>query len=89
MSEQTAQAVIKVTEQELNSVRTLSESFNRMTMEIGELNVAKIDLENELNKKRDELSTLRQEEVKIGDELESKYGKGRLNLQDGTYSPFE
>tara|TARA_Y100000389_G_C17430378_1_gene502207 strand:- start:1008 stop:1274 length:267 start_codon:yes stop_codon:yes gene_type:complete len=88
MSEETVQAAVKVTEQELNSVRTLSESFNRITMEIGELNVAKIDLENELNKKRDELNTLRQEEIKIGDELEAKYDKGRLNLQDGTYAPF-
>jgi len=93
MSEQTLQAAataqIKVTEEELNSVRNLSEQFSNITMQVGELNVAKFDLEREIENKKQELNTLRENENKLGAELEAKYGKGRLNLQDGTYTPLQ
>lgn len=82
MSEQTA---TKVTESELNEVRRLSEDFNRLTMEIGELNIAMIDLEAEIEKKKNQVNELRTKETKMGKDLEEKYGKGRLNLADGSY----
>lgn len=75
----------KVTDNELNSVKNISKSFQKLIYEIGELNVSKIEIEKLLKEKILELDILREQEKKLGGELESKYGQGKLNLDTGEY----
>ena len=80
--EDIAQDVTKITEEELKSVQEKVNSINQLQMQVGGLEVQKtIGIEN--------IKTVQGELTKLQNELEEKYGKVSVNLQDGTIKPIE
>jgi hypothetical protein len=57
----------------------LSEQFGIIELKIQELNIQKEYLINELK-------NLQQEEIKIGENLQQKYGDGTINLEKGEFT---
>ena len=75
--EDIAQDVKKITDEELKSVQSKVNLINQAQMQVGGLEVQKsIGLE--------QLKGFQQELQTIQKELEDKYGKVSVNLQDGT-----
>ena len=80
--EDIAQDVTKITEEELKSVQEKVGQINQLQMQVGGLEVQKtIGIEN--------IKTVQGELTKLQNELEEKYGKVSVNLQDGTIKPIE
>ena len=80
--EDIAQDVTKITEEELKSVQEKVGQINQLQMQVGGLEVQKtIGIEN--------IKTVQGELSKLQNELEEKYGKVSVNLQDGTIKPIE
>ena len=80
--EDIAQDVTKITDEELKSVQEKVNSINQLQMQVGGLEVQKtIGIEN--------IKTVQGELGKLQNELEEKYGKVSVNLQDGTIKPIE
>jgi len=80
--EDIAQDVTKITEEELKGVQEKVGQINQLQMQVGGLEVQKtIGIEN--------IKTIQSELGKLQNELEEKYGKVSVNLQDGTIKPIE
>ena len=75
--EDIAQDVKKITDEELKSVQEKVNNINQVQMQVGGLEVQKVAAIEMLKAFQDEL-------VVIQNELEEKYGKVSVNLQDGT-----
>ena len=74
-----------VSEEELQSVREINQAYQKLVFEVGELNISKIEIDRELGNKSRDLDSIRERERELGKDLESKYGIGRLNLENGEY----
>jgi len=80
--EDIAQDVTKITEEELKSIQEKVGQINQLQMQVGGLEVQKtIGIEN--------IKIVQGELTKLQNELEEKYGKVSVNLQDGTIKPIE
>ena len=80
--EDIAQDVKKITEEELKGIQEKVGQINQLQMQVGGLEVQKtIGIEN--------IKTVQGELGKLQNELEEKYGKVSVNLQDGTIKPVE
>lgn len=80
----------KLSEEELQSIKSLSENYTSLSANLGETNLKKIaleiDLENinkELQDLKDHYKKLIQKEKDLVQELNDKYGSGSLNLSTG------
>ena len=70
----------KLTEEELKSIQDKVKIINRYQMQIGGLETQKFDAISKLKHFQNELN-------KVQLELENKYGKVSVNLQDGSIKP--
>jgi len=75
--EDIAQDVKKITDEELKSVQEKVNSINQVQMQIGGLEVQKNIALDTIKASQMDLQTIQKE-------LEDKYGKVSVNLQDGT-----
>ena len=76
-------------EQELNQLKNLREKLRNLAFQFGQLQINKIKLEDTEIELKKELSILEKEEENIAKTLSSKYGKGSINLDSGTFTPTE
>ena len=80
--EDIAQDVNKITDEELQSVQDQVNSINQVQLQIGGLEVQK-------SFALQQIATLQNKLNETQKELEEKYGKVSVNLQDGTIKPIE
>ncbi len=85
---------VKFTEEELQSIQTLSEKSNNITNRFGQLAIAKINLEKQSEaveeeefKLHEELEALKKEEQETLQSITDKYGPGTLDPQTGVFTP--
>lgn len=86
--------VIKFTESEMQQIAQLQGKYQQKIFELGQLELAKIDIEQQLsdlsNNKQKLLADwtgIQKEENDILQQLSQKYGDGVLSLKDGTFRP--
>jgi len=78
---------VKFEEEELNQLATLQNKTNQVVNAFGQLKIAELRLENQLENLKNELDSLRKEETNLADTLTKKYGKGTLNAETGEFTP--
>lgn len=86
----------QLNQEELKKVIELQNSYSKVNFEIGEIEIRKRSLEKQLNELKQnqdylfkDFENLQQEEAKISQELEQKYGKGKINIDNGEITPFD
>ncbi len=72
--------VDKLTEKELKSIQDIVKLINNCQMQVGGLETQKFDVMSKLKHFQSELN-------KVQLELENKYGKVSVNIQDGAIKP--
>lgn len=89
-----SESVIKFTESEMQQIAQLQGKYQQKIFELGQLELAKIDMEQQLsdlsNNKQKLLADwtgIQKEENDILQQLSQKYGDGVLSLKDGTFRP--
>jgi hypothetical protein len=75
--------------QDLNNLKELRDQLNLLTFKRGQLGFAEDNLETEKASLRQELEVLTQKESKLSMDLFEKYGKGEVDLEQGTITPTE
>ena len=74
-------------EEELKEIKDLRMSLNTLTFQFGQLSVEKIKLEEQENIFKNQLKELEKKEISIAKTLSSKYGKGSIDIETGTFIP--
>lgn len=89
-----SESVIKFTEAEMQQIAQLQGKYQQKIFELGQLELARIDLEQQLsdlsnNKQKllGDWTGIQKEENDILQQLSQKYGDGVLSLKDGTFKP--
>ena len=82
-------SIISFSEEELNQLKSLKNDINASTYELGNLAIQKIKLEEAENEVKKQLVIIENNEKTIAKKLTSKYGKGSINLESGTFTPLK
>ena len=75
-----------VTPEELQSLRNLQQKRDKLTIDFGYVEFQIQELELQKETLVDLLTQLKQEEIQIGQEITSKYGKGSVDLNNGEFT---
>jgi|TARA_A100001391_G_scaffold82090_1_gene53545 hypothetical protein len=88
MANEEIQSDIPLSESEKEQLQEVVQMNQAVQQALGNLAVRKINLENEETRLKQQLSTNSQKETELAQKLESKYGKGSVNLETGTFTPI-
>ena len=78
-----------LTKEEIQSLKDLKVRFDQLVGVIGETEVQIMNLELRRDALKSNLISIQEEEMKLGKELEEKYGNGTISLEKGEFSPTE
>ena len=85
--------VIKLSETELNQIKGFQQSFASITIQSGKVTLALQEAKKELKRLESinenilsDYEKLTQDELNFTKELETRYGKGVINLAEGTFT---
>jgi agmatine/peptidylarginine deiminase len=73
----------KVTDEELKELNDFQQSINRVTYQLGQLELSKHNLEKEKEIIVAQYEQLLLKEKELGDKLKEKYGNSQLDLKTG------
>jgi uncharacterized coiled-coil DUF342 family protein len=75
-----------LTQEELQQVQSLQTKRDQLTIDFGfiELQIQELELQKE--SLIEQLSQLKNEEIKVGKELQNKYGEGSINISKGEFT---
>jgi ABC-type Zn2+ transport system substrate-binding protein/surface adhesin len=78
----------KLSQEELQQIKDLQAKSQAITSELGQIELFKIQIKQRRQNAEDFLKELEQEEKTLAEYLESVYGKGSINLEQGEFIPF-
>lgn len=78
-----------LTKEEIQSLKDLKVRFDQLVGVIGETEVQIMNLELRRDALKSNLIAIQEEEMKLGKELEEKYGNGTISIEKGEFSPIE
>jgi hypothetical protein len=76
-----------LTQEEIQSLKTLQENQSSLVTALGDLEYQITILETRKQFLKNEIVNQIESEVKIGKELQEKYGEGNINLEKGEFTP--
>jgi len=79
----------KLTDEELKTIKEIQEQNQSLALELGNLELTKIQVENRYDELVDFYNKLKEKEQELGKELSDKYGNGTINLEAGEFVPNE
>ena len=79
---------IKLTQEELEKLGQIQQVMQNITFEYGNIELTRKALEDRVTRVDDALSQIRQQEQTFAKEIEDKYGRGSIDLQEGTFHPL-
>ena len=77
----------KLSKEELTQIEEIQTRTQAVKTELGQLGLAEIDLKNRRTNVENYLVETQELETKIVKDLEDKYGKGSIDLQNGEFIP--
>ena len=78
-----------VASKDIEEIKNLQLSLNKLNSDFGRLYITKMKLEKEETNLRKELSSLEEKETIIAKTFTDKYGKGSLDVETGEFTPVE
>tara|TARA_R110001592_G_scaffold188618_1_gene433991 strand:- start:283 stop:537 length:255 start_codon:yes stop_codon:yes gene_type:complete len=82
MSEQ-----IKFTEEELGSLKALRSSYSELSHELGQVQLNRFSLDRRESELKKQVNDVVGKEKSLADELKTKYGQGRIDIDTGVFIP--
>jgi uncharacterized membrane protein len=73
----------KLTEEELQQVKTIKSEYTNLALTLGELELQKIDIEENKKQLISTYAQLIEKETSIAKTLTEKYGDGTINMETG------
>lgn len=81
--------MIKLTQEELTTLKSINERNRAVIAEFGEIEILKLQLDDRRKYAEEYLTNLRNEQDANGKALTEKYGNGSINLETGEFEPSE
>ena len=81
--------VTKLTKDEIKEIGDIRSSISNVTIAIGETEIAFANLEIRKNELLSNLKKLSEKQNEFAQKLESKYGKGNVNIDTGEFTPIK
>jgi len=78
-----------LTQEEISSLKKLKTDFINITTKMGEIEISILNLQRGKKELEKTLLILQEEELKIAEGLEKKYGQGSITLDSGEFLPVE
>ena len=78
-----------VTSEELQTLRNLQQQRDKLTIDFGYIEFQIQELELQKESLIELLTQLKQEEIQVGQEISSKYGKGSVDLNNGEFTVID
>ena len=78
---------IKLEQEELQQIAQIQQVSQNIVIEYGNIELGRKALEARAQRADEALEALRGNEQELATTLEEKYGRGSINLQDGTFLP--
>ena len=79
----------KLLQEELQLIDDIQKRMQAVKTELGQLALAKIDLKNRKVNVENYLTETQEMETKLVKDLEKKYGKGSIDIQNGEFIPLQ
>jgi hypothetical protein len=79
----------KLTSEELETLKEFQQKNSAIVSELGNLEVAKIQMEARKQEILDFYNELKEDETKFGKKLSNKYGMGSINIDTGEFYPSQ
>jgi MoaA/NifB/PqqE/SkfB family radical SAM enzyme len=77
----------KLTSEELETLKEFQQKNNAVVSELGNLEVAKLQMETRRQEILDFYNELKEDELKFGKKFSTKYGAGSINIETGEFTP--
>ena len=81
--------VKKFTKEELNSLKSFQLRMEEVIVRLGRVHLSKIKLNEQEDLLKNEIKSIEKAEQELAQTLTSKYGKGSLDIDTGTFIPSE
>jgi len=82
-------STIKFSTEELNSIAKIKQSYDSLTLRMGQIHFELKSLDKEKDNVEHLFNKNRDEEVQFAQDLTAKYGKGSLDIETGIFTPSE
>lgn len=76
-------------EQELKEIKDLRSSLNSITYQLGMISVERLKFDEKEKELKNEFKNLEKKEIDLASKLSSKYGKGSIDIETGTFTPLQ
>jgi prefoldin subunit 5 len=73
--------------EELKSIQALNNELNELTLSLGSIEMELNELSLSKTHILNSLKTLRENQIKVGNDLNAKYGNGAVDLNTGEFIP--
>ena len=80
---------VKFTKEELQQVQNISQTYQNVQNQFGQLKLAQLRLDEQEVNLEDSLKQIQSEEKKFLDGITNKYGQGSLNPETGVFTPVK
>jgi MoaA/NifB/PqqE/SkfB family radical SAM enzyme len=77
----------KLTSEELETLKEFQQKNAAVVSELGNLEVAKLQMETRRQEILDFYNELKEDELKFGKKFSTKYGAGSINIETGEFTP--
>jgi len=77
---------IKLTQEEIDSLKSIQEESSNLTVSFGQLEIAFQSLKLQKENLVEALVNLKNKETEIGTQLQEKYGNGNINIETGEFT---
>ena len=75
----------QLTPEEVQTIKTVRQERSEITDQFGEIEILIQEYEMIKQDLKEKLSSLKKREVKVGQELQEKYGDGTINIEKGEF----
>lgn len=76
----------KLTEEELQQVKSLKQEYNNLAVTLGDIELRIADLKEAKNNTLEARKTINEKESNLAKQLQEKYGNGAINIDTGEIS---
>lgn len=81
--------VVSLTKEELDQISDYQTKLSQLTLQRGQIGIAEDNIKRQLNQLAELFNELNDEEQKLSKELFDKYGRGEVDIKNGTFVKSE
>ena len=78
-----------LTQEELQTLKTIQNGTQSLILELGEIEMIKIQIENRYNSAKEFLQNLSNQEIEFTKSISEKYGKASINPETGEITKMD